>query len=292
METIAYIIIFGAAISLLLFFVNGRVASPILAILNRWLRWVVFSMALAYLAQAFEWSARPYWVLAATFFMFWFLLETIYNWIAVTALSKSDIPLFPRFSRNDSGLEWPMQNRMTAIRDWLHEKDFKKVQALEADLGMGLKIRSCVYDNADHTIRLQVIFIPNRSGSVSACYSLSSYTESGTRLMTDNLFLPFGGFYPETWRVVRSPWRRTLAGLLQCHRKRLEKCRERIVPVSADPVDELNHQQAVLERVNTEQGFLIPPHLREDGDKITREGRYRVWKEVWLLNYFGATNRY
>ncbi len=122
---------------------------------------------------------------------------------------------------------------------------------------------------------------------MSACYGIAHGI-----LLTDNLFLPFGGFYPENWRVVRSPWRRTLSSLLRYHRKRLEKCREPIVPFSTDPIDDLNHQQSVLERVNTELGFLIPPHLQDECGKITREGRYRVWKEVWLLNYFGATNRY
>jgi len=25
---------------------------------------------------------------------------------------------------------------------------------------------------------------------------------------------------------------------------------------------------------------------------MTYEGRYRVWKEIWLLNYFGRSARY
>lgn len=271
---------------------NTRQASPVLAIVNRWLRWVVFSMAAAYLIHSFGWSTRPYWVLAATVFLVWFLFETLYNWFAINALSKSDIPLFPRFSPNDSGQEWPMQNRLTLVRDWLHDNNFRKVQALQADLGIGIKIRSCVYENTDRTIRLQVIFIPNRTGSVSACYSLASYTEGGIRLVTDNLFLPFGGFYPENWRVMRSPWTRALPKLLEKHRNRIATSGERVVPFETDPVDEFNHQQSVLEKVNTELGFLIPHHLRDEQGKITWEGRYRVWKEVWLLSYFGATNRY
>jgi hypothetical protein len=47
-----------------------------------------------------------------------------------------------------------------------------------------------------------------------------------------------------------------------------------------------------LEYVNTELGFLSPHHDREDYGKMTYEGRYRVWKEIWLLNYFGRSARY
>jgi hypothetical protein len=292
MDVLAYFIIFGAALSMSAAWWNSRRASPVLAIFNRWLRWVFFSLAAAYLMHAFGWSDRPYWVLAATVFMVWFLLETLYNWLAISTLSKSDIPLFPRFSANDSGQEWPMQQRLTLVRDWLAENGYKKVQAVQADLGMGLKIRSCVYEDTERRIRLQVVFIPNRTGSVSACYSLASQTEGGTRLVTDNLFLPFGGFYPENWRVERRPWTRSLVRLIRKHRHRLETCRENVVPFASDPVDELNHQQSVLEKVNTELGFLIPHHLRDEQGKITREGRYRVWKEVWMLSYLGATNRY
>ena len=28
-------------------------------------------------------------------------------------------------------------------------------------------------------------------------------------------------------------------------------------------------------------------HMHDEKGRITWEGRYRVWKEIWLLNYFG-----
>ncbi|MCZ2152790.1 MAG: hypothetical protein LC114_02630 [Bryobacterales bacterium] len=46
------------------------------------------------------------------------------------------------------------------------------------------------------------------------------------------------------------------------------------------------------EQVNTELGFLFPYAQREDHGTITYEGRYRVWKELWLLNYLGRAARY
>ena len=45
-------------------------------------------------------------------------------------------------------------------------------------------------------------------------------------------------------------------------------------------------------RINTELGFLHPAGKREDLGKFTHEGRYRVWKEIWMLNYLGRSARY
>jgi hypothetical protein len=44
--------------------------------------------------------------------------------------------------------------------------------------------------------------------------------------------------------------------------------------------------------VNTELGFLHGHQDREEYGKISKEGRYRVWKEIWLLNYLGRTVGY
>jgi hypothetical protein len=54
----------------------------------------------------------------------------------------------------------------------------------------------------------------------------------------------------------------------------------------------LNDAQRELDRVNTELGFLNPQGAREDHGKISHEGRYRVWKEIWMLNYLGRAARY
>jgi hypothetical protein len=54
----------------------------------------------------------------------------------------------------------------------------------------------------------------------------------------------------------------------------------------------LNQQQRVIERTNTELGFLLPRSQHEEHGVLTWEGRYRVWKEAWLLSYFGIPRRY
>jgi hypothetical protein len=288
----AYLILAAMFVSLVLFQLNQRVASPVLAIFNRWLRWIIFSVGGAHIAIHFGWIDRPFWALAVAFFLIWFLCETLYNWLAIQALSVSPLPLFPRFSLNTSGEEWPTLPRLLKIRDWLRAQNFKLAQSLKAEVGPGVYLRVSVYQDPAAEIRVQVTFLPQANGAISVCYSVSSQTVSGYRYVTDNLYLPFGGFYPENWLVERNPWRRSLDRLLKRHRQRLAKANEMLLPWSVEPLVDLNSQQRELEQVNTELGFLHPHAEREDYGKMSYEGRYRVWKEIWLLNYFGRSTRY
>lgn len=271
---------------------SSRRASPVLAIYMRWLRWGFFSMGSAVSLRYFELSSRPLWMLAAFAFLTWFLVETVYYWMVVSMVSKSELELFPKFKPNETLGEWPNQKRFIVLKDWLRHKGFKKVQAMIADLGSYQRIRSSVYADESQTIWLQIMFLPHSRGNVAPGYSIISRTQQGDYLITDNFFLPFGGFYPENWHVVRKPWTRDIMKLLQFHCKRIEDCGQPLVSIDDDPVAELNRQQQQLDRLNTELGFLMPMHLRGDYGKITREGRYRVWKELWLLSYFGKPLSY
>ena len=76
------------------------------------------------------------------------------------------------------------------------------------------------------------------------------------------------------------------------HKNRLTKQSEKIVDWKQAPLDELNKQQFLLEEVNVQEGLMNPQNLHEEFGKISQEGRYRIWKEVWLLNYLGRTVGY
>jgi hypothetical protein len=79
---------------------------------------------------------------------------------------------------------------------------------------------------------------------------------------------------------------------VKTHRERLARGNEQIVPWTSDPLTDLNGQQRELEKINTELGFLFPQSEREEFGKISHEGRYRVWKEYWMLSYFGKSVQY
>lgn len=287
-----YFILAAIALSLLLLQINQRAASPVISIIDRWLRWLVFSFGAAQLCQEFQLIDRPYWVLAVVFFVIWFLGETLYNWLAISALSLSPLPLFPRYTLNQSGGEWPVQPRLVRIRDWLRSQGFRQVQALRAEVGGGMYLRSSVFQDEKGLERIQITFIPQSNGAIVVCSAVSSMTDDGRRYVTDNLYIPFAGFYPENWSVERRPWCRSHARLLARHRARLAADGARTVPFAFEPIADLNSDQRELDRLNTELGFLHPMNQREDRGKITQEGRYRVWKEIWTLNYLGRSTRY
>jgi len=288
----SYFILLAILLSLVLMQVNQRLGSPIVSIADRWLRWLVFAFGCAYLCTDFNLIDRPFWVLVIVFFIVWFLAETLYNWLAITAHSLSPLPLFPRYVVNSSGEEWPVQPRLLQIREWLRAQGFRQVQALKAEIGGGVFLRVSVYQDAQATIRVQVTFIPQANGAISVCYAVTSVDAEGNRYLTDNLYIPFGGFYPENWLVERAPWRRSLARLLARHRVRLARLQVQLAPFTLEPLADFNSVQHELDRLNTELGFLHPHAEREDLGKFTQEGRYRVWKEIWMLNYLGRSARY
>ena len=120
----------AAAVLLLLFYINLRVASPVLAIPIRWLRWILFALFAAQANAQLGWIDRPFWTVAAAVFLLWFLLESGFNWLKVSAISLSPMPLFPRYVVNTGGDEWPTQPRLLKVRDWLRDNRFTPVQAL------------------------------------------------------------------------------------------------------------------------------------------------------------------
>ncbi len=266
---LSFFILSAILLSLVLMQLNQRLASPIVALID-----------------------RPFWALAGAFFLVWFLGETLYNWLAITAHSLSPLPLFPRYTANNTGEEWPVQPRLLKIREWLRAQGFRQVQALKAEIGGGIYLRVSVYQDAQSLIRVQVYFLPQATGAISVCFAATSVATDGRRFLTDNLYVPFAGFYPENWFVERAPWRRSLPRLLVRHRARLAAAGAAVEPFTADPLTDLNAVQHELDQLNTELGFLHAHPDREELGKFTQEGRYRVWKEIWMLNYLGRSARY
>ena len=266
--------------------------SPLPAIFWRWICWFAFAFEGGYICTTSGWLNRSLPVLVLGFFLIWQLGVTLRNWLAIHAISLSPRPLFPKFSENDAGGVWPTHPRLLRLRDWLRREGFRPVQAMQAEVGAGLRLRVSVYQDAASSLRLQIFFLPHPSGSITMCHSLASNTASGLRYVTDNYCMPFGGFYPENWHVERRPWSRSLPALVTRHRARLRLAEEEAVPWIEPPLDEINSQQRELDRLNTEMGFLFPVADREDHGQITHAGRYRLWKEYWLLCYFGRSARY
>ena len=53
------------------------------------------------------------------------------------------------------------------------------------------------------------------------------------------------------------------------------------------PLDDVREQHRLLKKANEERGILNPRTKWEKHGRFSQEGRYRMWKEILLLNYFG-----
>lgn len=279
-------------LTLFIGFRASRLGSPVWAIFGRWTRLAFIAGLAASTFRLFEWSGYPFHILFGVFGLAYFLLETSYNWIAISALSKSDLPLFPRYEESATGEEWPSEPAFIALRDWLRSKGFQRNQALKATIGETLLMRVSSYDSADKGIRLNILILPNEKGSSPVCASFLSTTASGTTLLTDNVFLPFGGFYPESWRVERRPWTRSFDKLLERHQARLDAIAEPLQPFATSPAEQIRKDQQELEQLNRDLGFLTASHETEELGHLTPAGKARVWQEVWTLAYLGRSLAY
>lgn len=288
-EILQYVLLAAAILTIILPFYGARLGIPAFTLIGRWVRWFLFAALFAYFLKVFGLSSRPDWVHFLSGFALWFVLETGYNWIAVKALSRSDLPLFPEFRENMQGDEWPADKQFIEIKDWLREKGCKRLKALKARLFNETYLRASIYQSEDGETRIQILFIPKSKGGSVACFTISSVAKSGERLITDNLFLPYGGYYPENWSLCRRPLIGSLPRLMRLHNRRIIRHNFEPTPMEADALEELNEQQQILERLNTETGFLVPRQHREEAGKITADGRYRLWKEMWFLAYFGKS---
>lgn len=91
---------------------------------------------------------------------------------------------------------------------------------------------------------------------------------------------------------IREIERGKVARLLVRHLLRVRATNADIEPFFNEPLADLNNQQQLLDRTNTNLGILFPHNLREEHGRLTGEGCYRIWKESWLLDYFGMPRRY
>ncbi len=247
---------------------------------------------LAYLLQEFQILDRPYWILATLCFLVWFLFQTLYNWIMVSAVSQSPVSVFPSYSPNPGGDEWPVQRRLLREREALRFKGYRHLQALRTEIGGGVYLRCSFYEHPESKLRVQILFMPQLNGSIVLGCVVHSLTASGLRIITDNLHVPFGGFYPENWQVDRRPMVRSVLKLIDLHQARVRATGDQIISFDRTASADLETTQRELDRLNTEMGFLFPHSEREELGKITQEGRYRVWKEIWMLDYLGRSARY
>jgi len=269
-----------------------RSGKPSCSIVARWALWFCASSGMSLTLREFHVTDKPMWATALFCWLLWMFVETLYNWVAIDTLSRSGIPLFPKYKLNDNGSEWPAGKSFIKLRETLRSLRLRFIASAVGQLGESECVRCPAYENADRTLRIYIYFIPTAGGTLQAFYSIASLLEDGRRIVTDNVYMPFAGFYPENVFVERRPLVRSLKRLLKIHERRLRVFGGKVAAWMVEPVADLNSQQQELEQLNVNLGFFVEPALREEYGNISREGRYRLWKEIWMLNYFGRPFSY
>ena len=253
--------------------------------LIRWLRLFVTGLFFGLVLKISILPGVAYWRLCLIGYLLWCLVESLYIWFYIVAWDRSEQPLFPKIRKVDR-VDWPANKRFFLIRDWIRQNNYEKIGAFRyyyEDIALQQAI---VYQSPDKTIRLQVMIVPDATGVIMDQVVFVSQNADDVRYISDNIFMPFGGVYPEDWHVKRYPSVRKIESLVKRHADTLSKTGETCVQIDAEPLAWIEETQQILEAVNVEHGLLNEVRDRQEYGKFTGEGRYRIWKELLMLNYF------
>lgn len=268
-------------------FTRGR-QSLGMQVVRRWFGFAALSCLCGYLLFKSGWLDRSLAVCVGVSALFLIFLETAYQWMLVRALSRSEWPLFPRFESIGTRGGWPVDRKILRIKERLESLGYRPIDILEAAIFPEFVVRMYVMENSAKTVRMQLLCLPRGRRTPSCFLSFVSVDAEGVRRITDNIAVPFGGYYPSNWRLERRPWVESPAILETVHRRGIDKNGFSPAPLELDPEEDVNASQNLLESVNRESGFLRSRH--EDSlDRISSDGRYRIWKEILLVNYLGRT---
>lgn len=270
-----------------------RMGSAKFALMSRWCRWFFVAGVGGYLLSKTGWTGYPLWVTTLVCFLAWFLMETVYNWFVISAISRSDLPFFPKFEESGQSSQWPKDRRSIQLRDWLRDHDFSKQQSLIARMEDQILMHVFVYEQKESHIRAHIIFLAGGSLINAVCCAFHAIDERGERWVTDNLFLPYGGFYPDTWHVERNPLMQSVHQLYHRHLERMDAAlSEKWLPFEQDALTVLNNDRVLLEQLNRDMGFFSQEEDIDQIGRITPAGRYRIWQELWTISYLGRSRRY
>ena len=263
--------------------------SPVNKLIVRWIRLVIIAGFAAIIFKFTFFGGVAYWRLFIMGFLAWIFIDSGYLWLYILAWDKSELPLFPSV-REVERVDWPANTRFFLIKDWIRENNYQEIGCFHYLYEDEILQQLVVFESPDRTVRLQVIIVTDVTGVILDQIVFSSITDSGQVIITDNVFMPYGGVYPENWNVSRYPAIRKIQKIAQNHSASIvadgKLC---CVKYEDEAKVWIQDMQNDLERENVLAGILNDRRDRNEYGKMTGEGRYRIWKELLLLNYFSIS---
>lgn len=270
-----------------LFYLGGRRWSPVISVLNRWVRLATFACSVAYWDQILDWSGRPTWVIFIIAALTWVFVESFLIWVFLSQLSHSSIPLFPRFKSLPSADGMPIHPEFIKTQLQLESMGYKALDTLSLSLSGSFSMWSKVYEK--NHVRVQLLLMPLGRQRFQLHLAVHGMGSDAVRYTVDNFYLPNVAAYPKNYLCLRRPWVRSLTKLLKQHAQLLAAAGGAHA-FSHSGCEDLNRMQSDLEHYNAQGGLLRPLHADTERGRITQEGRYRIWKALFWLNYFGRAS--
>ncbi len=270
------------ALAFLLFVLGGKLGSPLLAVMNRWVNLLALASGAAYWDRYSQWSGRPAWVVFVIVVLLWFFVESLLLWVMIAYLSRSKVPLFPRFQVLQTPDGMPIHTGFSRAQAQLEKGGYRPIDWLLLPIAGSYRAWSRVYEKDN--IRVQLLLVPQGRRRHQWYCAIQAIDADGVRYVLDNLYLPNAGVFPKNYVYLRKPCLRSLNRLLKRHTGLLPGA---AVPFTSPPCEDLNQAQLILEAFNAQGGLLRSQSAPKERGRLTQEGRYRIWKALFLLHYFG-----
>ena len=233
-------------------------------------------------------TERPLAVHLAAGALLWPLLESAWFWFLIGRFSRSGLPPAPRY--RDS-TESELEHYAPLLEEWKSDLEligFRNIGHLSGEMEGTPWLRLLVFQNETNTIRAMVHHFEAPGPSRPWVISFLTRDAEGNLCQTDNNHLPYGGYVPETWKLVRHPLAREWSKLASEHHERISSLTPRVWDEANLLSDVVDHQRE-MESINSARGFFNPRPARADSGLLTSEGRSRLLVELWMLSYFGRS---
>lgn len=279
-------------VSILISYGNLFWGVPLISLLNRWARWFFGSFFVASVIFYFGWLDRSLGVIWILMVFGWFLLETFYSWILIGTLNQKRVKIFPSYclSKKD---EWPLSKKCIELKEKLDKIGFKKKVFTRAYMSDDFYLRCVFCHSKDSVTRLQILLIPLPMKGFRPTYCATTLLENGESIITENNTLGFWGIFPKEWKIKRYPLINSVESLIKEHEKSI---REQKIPIKKlkeeIEIEEVNEMQRKLEVLNVEEGIFHPRNKMAEQGQLTKQGRYKVWKSLWLANYLNISKNF
>ena len=213
------------------------------------------------------------------------LADTVWTRIAIAAFSATLPRRFIKPRQIDNA--WRPGNFFYELKRQIENAGFKKCLSLRSDFPDNNDIYelSTHFLSKDKKTLLSVSFAMERM-DLQTFFTLESKTDT-LRIITGNQCLTDGLYFPSDYRRELRLWVCKFEKILKLHKKRTSQ--ETLIDIPTPTLETLWCDCIDIENENLKRGILTPHSEIEEYGILTSDGKYKLWMDTLLLNYFAIT---